>query len=405
MKIEIITIGDEVMRGETLENNTVWLSVALTAVGLTPCRETSLPDEIGGIRDELSAAAGRSDAVIVTGGLGPTVDDMTRQAAIEAFGGEVEFRPDIIESIRRRFDEIGFEMPGGYLDLARIPAGAEPLENIIGAAPGLAMEQGGCMIFLLPGVPSEMKEMFDRVVLPRLAKAVDGRSRSLRKVIRVFGLMETAVEGRISPVLGDEAMKDTSIISSPSGISVYLPEGTEDEIHEGVLKSLGDDVFGTGRVRLEEVVVRMLLERGLTLAAAESLTGGMISSMIVSVPGASGTFLEGFITYSNESKVRALGVDPRSIEDHGAVSEEVCRQMAEGARCKSGADIALSATGIAGPDGGTDEKPVGLCWMGLSGAAGTNCRQRRMAGDRAMIRMRTASMCLDMLRRRMLESG
>jgi nicotinamide-nucleotide amidase len=374
VSIEIITIGDEVLRGETTENNTVWLSMALTAAGLTPSRGTALPDDMDIIRDELSAAAARSETVIVTGGLGPTVDDVTRQAAIDAFGGEVEIHDEIVAGIEERFRELGFEMPAGYRDLARVPAGTELLDNVVGAAPGLALKVGGCRIFMLPGVPAEMKEIFERFVLPQLSSGADGLER-------------------------------LSIISSPSGISVYLPAGIDAGIAARAADSLGDNLFGEGRDRLEEVVVGMLRERGMTLATAESLSGGMLASMIVSVPGASEVFLEGHVTYSNGSKIRILGVGDRSIATAGAVSEEVCRQMAEGARRISGADVALSTTGIAGPGGATPGKPVGLCWMGLAHAGGTECRKRKMAGDRGMIRLRTACICLDMLRRRLSGEG
>lgn len=401
MRIEIITVGDEVLRGATTENNTVWLSIALTATGIPPSRHTSLPDNIVTIRDELSAAAARSDVVIVTGGLGPTLDDVTRQSAIDAFGGEVEIREEIITKIEKRFEELEFTMPEGYRDLARIPAGSEVLDNIVGAAPGLALEAGQCRVFLLPGVPGEMKEMFGRLILPRLSAGDEDR----RKVLRVTGQMETTVEDRISPLLGPEQLELLSIISSPSGISVYLPAGIDAATTVKIRESLGDDLFGEGNDTLEEVVVGMLRESGLTLVTAESLTGGMLASMIVSVPGASETFLEGYVTYSNESKTRILGVEAGVIEASGAVSEEVCGQMAEGARRISGADVSLSTTGIAGPGGATRDKPVGLVWMGLSHGGLTECRMRKMGGGRGMVRLRTACICLDMLRRRLLREN
>ena len=400
MRVEIITVGDEVLRGEITENNNVWLSRALTAIGRSPSRETALPDDIDVIRDELSAAAARSETVIVTGGLGPTVDDVTRQAAIDAFGGEVEIRDEIIVEIERRFGELGFAVPEGYRDLARIPAGADVLDNAVGVAPGLALKVGESRIFLLPGVPGEMKEIFERLILPRLASGAEER----RKVLRVYGLMETAVEERVAPVLGADDLDRLSIISSPAGISVYLPAGIDAGIAAKAAESLGDNLFGQGGDRLEEVVVAMLRSREMTLATAESLTGGMLASMIVSVPGASETFLEGYVTYSNESKIRILGVEEEVIETCGAVSEDVCGQMAAGARRISGADIALSTTGIAGPGGATPGKPVGLCWTGFAHEDVIECRQRKMAGDRGMIRLRTACVCLDMLRRSLLQS-
>jgi nicotinamide-nucleotide amidase len=398
MRVEIITVGDEVLRGETVKNNTLWLSIALTSAGIPPSRTTALPDTIDVIRDELAAAAARSDAVVVTGGLGPTVDDVTRQAAIDAFGGEVEIRQGIITGIERRFTALGFTMPEGYRDLARIPKGAGLLDNITGAAPGLALKVGECRIFLLPGVPGEMEDIFERLVLPRLVSGSEDR----REVLRVYGLMETSVEERLAPVIGEDLLEHLSIISSPSGISVYLPPGIDDAVAAKARESLGDDLFGEGSDRLEEVVVGMLRARGLTLATAESITGGMLASLIVSVPGASETFLEGYVTYSNGAKMRILGVEETAIVTYGAVSEEVCGQMAEGAARISGADVALSATGIAGPGGATEGKSVGLCWMGLTHSGMTECRKRNMAGGREMIRLRASCICLDMLRRRLL---
>jgi nicotinamide-nucleotide amidase len=260
------------------------------------------------------------------------------------------------------------------------------------------VKSGKSTVYLLPGVPSEMREMFERRILPSVSRDAG----EPRKVLRVFGLMETAVEERLAPALGEELLRGLSIISSPSGISVYLPEGIDEGTAAAAAESLGPDLFAEGPARLEEVVVAMLREKGLTIATAESLTGGMLASLIVSVPGASETFLEGYITYSNESKIRVLGVDAGAIERSGAVSEEVCAQMAAGAARVSGADAALSTTGIAGPGGAVPGKPVGSCWMGLFRSGGIECRRRRMAGDRAMVRLRTSCYCLDMLRRRLI---
>lgn len=398
MKVELIIVGAEVLRGRTAESNEVWLARALDAAGMIVRRIAVVGDSLPEIAGELTAAARRADAVIVTGGLGPTVDDMTREAAIEAFGGGVDLRPGVVREIERRFERYGLAMPDGYRALERIPAGAEVLENRVGAAPGLQLAVGGCDLFLLPGVPGEMREMFTRSVLPVIAP----RGCSSGEVLRVFGIGETRVEERLAASLGRPLPDGLSIIAGPSGTSVYLPPGLPAAAVARVRDALGPDLFGGGFDRLEEIVLRLLRERGATLATAESITGGMLASMLVSVPGASETLLEGCVAYSNSSKTRMLGVDESVIAEFGAVSAEVCDLMAEGARRASGADVALSTTGIAGPGGATADKPVGLCFVGLASAAGTRSMELRLAGDRETVRFRAASGALDLLRRELI---
>lgn len=397
MKTELIIVGAEVLRGRTEESNEVWLARALDAAGLTVSRIAVVGDDRGQIAAELAGAASRCGAVIVTGGLGPTVDDVTREAAIEAFGGGADARPHIVREIERRFERFGYPMPDGYRALERIPAGARVLENRIGAAPGIWIPREGCDVFLLPGVPAEMREIFAQAVLPALAP----RGRPAGEILRVFGIGETRVEERLAEALGTPLPEGLSIISGPSGIGVYLPGGVSAGQVGRVREALGPDLFGTGFERLEEVVLRMLRVRGASLATAESVTGGLVASLLVSVPGASETLLEGYVTYSDASKTRLLGVDESLIDRFGAVSAEVCLRMAEGARRASGADYALSTTGIAGPAGATAEKPVGLCHIGLASPSGARQRELRLAGDRETVRLRAACAALDLLRRKL----
>ncbi|MDD3642522.1 MAG: CinA family nicotinamide mononucleotide deamidase-related protein [Candidatus Krumholzibacteria bacterium] len=401
MNVELLIVGTEVLRGRTEESNEVWLARALDAAGLCVRRITVIGDDREQIAAQLGAAAGRAGAVIVTGGLGPTVDDVTREAAIDAFGGESDLRPEIVREIERRFEQFGFPMPEGYRALGRIPSGAQVIENRIGAAPGLRIVRGGCRLFLLPGVPAEMREIFTRAVLPALVP--DGSLAG--EVLRIFGIGETGVEERLVEVFGTPLPAGLSIISGPSGVGVYLPAGVAPEAVGRLRAVLGPDLFGGGNDRLEEVALRLLRQRGASLATAESVTGGLVASMLVSVPGASESLLEGYVTYSNESKTRLLGVGAAILEEFGAVSAEVCGLMAEGALRASGADYAVSTTGIAGPGGASEGKPAGLCFVGLASRAGTRRRELRSAGERETIRFRTACAAIDLLRRELAGSG
>jgi nicotinamide-nucleotide amidase len=402
-RIEIITIGDEVLRGETQENNGVWISRALIHSGLEPWKITVLPDDMDILVAELREAAGRSETIIVTGGLGPTVDDLTKEALIRALGVGTEIREGVVEAIAAWFKERAREMPAGYRDQERVPVGAEIIENPVGLAIGLRVRgeagagggAGAGEFFLLPGVPAEMQAMFSASVLPVLG--APGIDVSIR--MRTFGLMETQVEDALRKVLSEDVLKTISIISSPRGVDFYIPREPDGAAYaEKAAGELGSHIFDEGNARLEAVVVGLLVARRMTVATAESVTGGLIASTLISVPGASDTFREGFVTYSNEAKVQRLGVARATLDAHGAVSAEVCVEMAEGARAAAGADYALSTTGIAGPTGAVPGKPIGLCYVGLAGPEGTFVRKFQFPGDREMVRLRTAYFAIDMLR-------
>jgi len=394
-RIEIITVGDEVLRGETQEQNGVWLSRALIRSGLDVWKITSLPDDMDILVAEFREAAGRSEKIIVTGGLGPTVDDLTKEALIRALGAKTEFRDDIVAGVEARLRERGREMIAGYRDQGRVPVGAEIVENPVGLAVGLRVRGGGGEFFLLPGVPGEMRAMFSGSVLPALgAPGIDAYIR-----MRTFGLIETDVENALKRVIPEDVLRDVSIISSPRGADFYVPRAGDGATHAAnAARELGSYLFGEGNAPLEAVVVELLAARGLSLAAAESVTGGLIASTVVSVPGASEIFREGFVTYSNDAKVERLGVSRATLEAHGAVSAQVCIEMAEGARRSARVDYALSTTGIAGPTGAVPGKPVGTCFIGLAGPQATFCRAFQLMGDRELVRTRAAYCALDMLR-------
>jgi nicotinamide-nucleotide amidase len=392
---EIIAVGDEILRGEVEEHNSSFLSRAMARIGLVPARVTVVPDDLGVLTEEIREATVRSDIVVVTGGLGPTVDDVTREAAIVALGGRTEERDDILKQVEARFRRLGRAMPAAYRDQARVPAGADVLPNTAGAAVGLRIAGDDCELFLLPGVPEEMREMFTRSVLP----LISGRGTDTTCRLRTFGLTETELEEKLGELFGGGVSSRMSIISGPSGVDLYVPAGAGDVMTvDDIRSALGSRCYADRDETLEEVLVGLLVKRRKTVVSAESVTGGLLASTIVSVPGASDILLEGFVTYSNGSKTERLGVDSALIGEFGAVSEEVCVAMARGARERSGADFALSTTGIAGPGGGSVQKPVGLCYVGLATAGMCYRRRFLFPGTRQLVRQRTVYHALDMLR-------
>jgi nicotinamide-nucleotide amidase len=393
-RIEIIAIGDEVLRGETRGDNAAWIGRALAHAGLEVNRDTVIPDDLAAIETELRAAASRSDVAVVTGGLGPTVDDITKEALIRAFDLETVYREDIVRGIEERLAGRGRTMHAGYRDQGRVPASAAILENVVGLAVGLRVVAGGCEFFLLPGVPAEMEAMFQSSVLPALG--APGEDFAVR--LRTFGLTENEAEDLVRTAVPEAVLRGVSIISAPKGVDLYFARGGDAELIAAARRALGIRVYEVGDRSLEEVVVELLLSRRATLATAESVTGGLLASTIVSVSGASGAFREGFVVYANEAKIERLGVRRETIEGRGAVSLETCAEMARGARSRAGADFALATTGIAGPAGAVPGKPAGLCYVGCAGAEGTFVRKLLFPGDRETIRLRAAYHALDLLR-------
>jgi len=393
--VEILVVGSEIVQGRCGELNSGLISRELAAVGLEPSRITLLPDDRAVVASEIARAMDRADVVIVTGGLGSTVDDLTRRAAIDALGGETDVREDIRSAVEARFRGMDREPQKGYDDHAIVPRGALPLENGIGIAFGLRVPRGDKELYLLPGVPSEMKEMLRASVLPLLA----GRGGGEALLLRTAGLTEAEVEERLATVLESGRLENVSIVSRDSGVDCYLRPGAWDgRTREALVELFGSALYATGAESLEEVCVGALRGRRSTLSTAESVTGGLVASRIVSVPGASECFLEGFVTYGNRAKIGRLGVSPATLERHGAVSAEVCVEMAGGARERAGSDIGLSTTGIAGPDGATAGKPVGLCFVGLWDGREAYCERRIFPGDRNTVRSRAATAALDLMR-------
>jgi nicotinamide-nucleotide amidase len=412
MDAVILSIGTELTFGQTVDTNSAWLSRRLAEVGIPVLMHATVPDDLEPIRAEIVRAAGLADLVIVTGGLGPTEDDLTRHALAAAMGVELEFRAPMLEQIRAFFAARKREMPDSNRLQAMFPVGSEAVENTCGTAPGIHARCGKATVFVMPGVPREMQVMFERDLLPGLT-AAGGGAVILPRTLHTFGAGESDIGTRILDLMqrGRNPLVGTTAQQLIIGVRIHahgqtraaaeaLLESTTDEIK----RRLGPLVFGQDADTLAVAVGRLLKARGRTVATAESCTGGLLAGSFTDVPGSSAYFLDGVVTYSNAAKTELLGVPAELLARHGAVSPQVAEAMAVGCRARLHSDYALSITGIAGPDGGTPEKPVGLVYIGLADAAGCEVSERRLGETltRSEIRDRTCKLALDKLRLKLL---
>ena len=372
MRIELITTGTELMLGNTENTHAAWCGRELFKLGLRLARQTSVPDGEA-IREALTEAIGRADVVLVTGGLGPTSDDLTREIAAEVIGLELVMDEEALRTMKEYFARRGWTMAGANLKQALTPTGATVLPNGQGTAPGAYLPplldgRTNCALFLLPGPPRELYPMFHGEVVPRLRELAGDLAMSEALELKFTGIGESAfhqgVDARLAAVRDLEygycahiGEVDLRLIGPPAALARGRAIATA-QFAEFLVSDDGSS--------LEATVVRMLTEKRLTLATAESCTGGLIASRITDVPGASAVFTHGFVTYANAAKISLLGVDTNDLTTHGAVSETVACQMANGALRASGADISVAVTGIAGPDGGSPDKPVGTAWIALA---------------------------------------
>ena len=408
---EIIAIGSELLTPERTDTNSLWLTEKLNGVGIEVKLKTVVGDDDARLEEAIKDALRRSRVVITTGGLGPTEDDITRKIAARATGRRLLLDERVLAGIREKFARWGRQMPEINSRQAMVIDGAEVLDNPNGSAPGMYLEhEGRAAVVLLPGPPREMRPMFESQVLARLA-AKAGDVRVARRVLRVSGLGESAVDERIAPVYTQYKNPQTTILFNKSEVEIHLTaqgktEQEADLLLDGLAgqieERLGEAVFAFRGERMEEVVGLRLAVTGFTLAAAESCTGGLVAQRITEVPGSSVYFKEGVVAYSNEAKVRLLGVPSDLIAEYGAVSAQVAEAMAEGVRGRAGTDFGVSVTGIAGPGGGTEDKPVGLVYIALSDDAHTEHRKLLLPGDRKLIRWRASQAALDLLRRRLI---
>ena len=407
---EIVAIGSELLTPFHTDTNSLWLTEKLNGVGIEVKLKTVVGDDDARLEETLRDALRRSRVVVTTGGLGPTEDDITRKIAARALGRRLLLNEQVLEDIRAKFMRWGRKMPEINTRQAMVIEGAEVLDNPHGTAPGMYLEHEGRAVVLLPGPPREMRPMYETHVAPKLA-AKAGDLRVVRRVLRVSGLGESAVDERIAPVYTQYQNPQTTILFNRSEIEIHLTaQGKTEQEAELLLdglagqieERLGDAVFAFRGERMEEVVGLRLAVGGFTLAVAESCTGGLVAERLTEVPGSSSYFKEGVVTYSNEAKVRLLGVPYDLIGEYGAVSSQVAEAMAEGVRERAETDFGLAVTGIAGPSGGTEDKPVGLVYVALSDDAHTEHRKLLLPGDRQLIRWRASQAALDLLRRRLI---
>ena len=407
---EIIAIGSELLAPDRSDTNSLWLTERLNRLGIEVKLKTIVGDDDARLEETIKDAARRSKVVITTGGLGPTEDDITRKITARALGKRLLLDEEVLEEIRKRFQSFGVAMPERNSRQAMVIEDAAVLPNPNGTAPGMFIDHNGTAIVLLPGPPREMRPMFDNHVASRLTGRA-GTLRVVRRMLRVAGMGESAVDEKIAPIYTQYADPQTTILFNQSEIEIHLTahgrteseaESLLDRLSGQIEERLGNAVFSFAGETMEQVVGLKLAVGGYTLAVAESCTGGLLAQRLTDVPGSSKYFIEGVVAYANEAKTRELGVEPMLLMEHGAVSAPVAEAMAEGIRRKAETDFGLSVTGIAGPGGGSEEKPVGLVYIALAAEAGTEHRKLTLPGDRQLIRWRASQAALDLLRRRLI---
>jgi nicotinamide-nucleotide amidase len=412
VRCEIIGVGTELLLGQIVNTNAAWIGQRLADVGWDCLRHTAVGDNTQRIAGTIREALDRADAVIVTGGLGPTQDDVTREALAAVAGVSLRRQPELEQWLRERFARMGvLRMAEMNLRQADVPEGARVIDNPRGTAPGLIVELDGKPTYAVPGVPREMEGMLERVVLPDLAaRAGEGRA-IVSLTLRTVGVGESRLAERLTPLWEEAGSGGVTLayLASPGEVRVRLTAvgATRDEalaeiapVESRVREELGDIVYGTDDETLEAVVGRLLRERGLGLATAESLTGGLLGGRVTGIAGASDYYLGGVVAYATDAKAAQLGVDPDLLAADGPVSERVAAAMAAGARSAFGADLGLAATGVAGPTEQSGRRVGTLC-LGVADAAGAATRTLTAPGDRTQVRLWTCSVALDLLRRRL----
>lgn len=403
----IVAIGSEMLSPLRSDTNSLWLTARLEEVGIPVVRKSVVGDDVAQIGEELDAAARSAPLILTTGGLGPTADDVTVAAVGHWLPAALERNAAFVAQIRARFQARGLRMPAVNEKQADFLVGARVLENPRGTAPGFWAQGRGVEVVILPGVPSEMREIMEDSVLPELARRAGGTALR-RRVLRIGGTGESAVEELVAPVYEKWKAHPVTILASPGEVQLHLAVRDTPERAEAVLAEmerdfrevLGPRVFSRNGEDLAAAVGDLLRAKGQTLALAESCTGGMISSLVTDVAGSSDYFLGSVVSYANDAKERLLDVSAETLRLHGAVSEQAAREMARGARDRFGADVAAAVTGIAGPGGGSEEKPVGTVFLAVSGRDGFEvARKRFFGGDRGVVRRAASQLALELLRR------
>ena len=406
-RAEFIAIGSELLDPWFSDTNGAYVSRRLGEHGIAVRFRTVVGDTIEDLKETFRIALGRSDLVVATGGLGPTIDDLTREAVTELLDLPLIRDESVAQGIEERFRRHSLPMPPQNRRQAMVPRGAEVLPNALGTAPGLWLQTGRATMVLLPGVPDEMRRIVEESVLPRLPATAE---RFAYRVIKIAGLSESDVDRRLEDVARGAGPVAWTILAAPGQVEIHLRERVReggrpaaiDRLDGAIVATLGPHVFARDEERMEEVVGRLLVERGDSLSTAESLSGGAIAERITAAPGASRYFRGAIVAYCDETKKTLLGVRAETLAEHGPVSAETATEMARGARRALGSTWALSATGYAGPEGGAPGRPPGTVVLGLAGPGTETTRELKWPGGRDTVRTRTERAALDMLRRTLL---
>lgn len=409
MKAEIIAVGTELLLGDILNTNAQYLSKELAALGISVYYQSVVGDNETRLFNALQEAFEKSDMVIATGGLGPTKDDLTKEVGAKYFNKELVLDEESLNSIESFFRRMCKDIPESNKKQAMLPKGCIILKNNNGTAPGCIIEESGKTLILLPGPPKEAVPMFEESVKPYLKKFSEGIL--ISKVLRTFGLGESSMAEKVGDIINRENPTVAPYAKDNEAILRITAKGKDEEEAKKLISQtekeirniLGDYIYGEGDTTLEYVVAEMLVHKNITVATAESCTGGLIAATLVNYPGVSSIFTHGVVTYANEAKVQLLGVKNETLEKYGAVSEQTAKEMAEGIVRISGARIGISVTGIAGPGGGTKEKPVGLVYAGMCIDGKVKAKKLNLTGDRQKVRTRTVMTVLDWLRRELKE--
>ena len=409
MKAEILAVGTELLMGQITNTNAQYISQKLNSIGIDVYYHSVVGDNSGRLKESLLNALNRCDLVIMAGGLGPTQDDLTKETVADVLEKKLVLHEESLERIKLFFDRMKREMTDNNIKQAYLPEGCTVIENNNGTAPGCIVEKDAKIVVMLPGPPKEMKPMLDDTVIPYLEQK--SGYKTVSKYLRVFGIGESQLEDRIMDLV--DAQKEVTIATYAKEGQVTVRLTTKCKTYEEAIFKikpgeeelagrLGDNLYSSEYEELYYGASKLLIEHGITISLAESCTGGMIASRLTDVPGISKVFNRGIVSYSNEAKMENLSVSPETLEKYGAVSRQTAIEMAEGVRKTAKTDLGISVTGIAGPDGGTDQKPVGLVYVALADKSGCDCRELRLTGNRDRIRNMTTLYVFDMIRRYVL---
>lgn len=410
MQAELIFTGTELLLGEVTNTHGQYLGRKLSELGIEVVRHTAVGDCKNNLKEVLRGALARSDIVFTTGGLGPTTDDVTKESLAELLGLEMVLNESALNCMREFFKRRGTTVPDALMKQAYMPAGAEVLPNLEGSAPGVMLKYGNRMIFMLPGPPRELRSIFENSVQPVLAGLGARGEVTYSKVFKLTGISESEVQVRLADISKSENPL-LAFVAKPGEVDVRVTARAEDiksarimagELGEKVRERLSGYIFGTGNEVLEATVGKLLTQKGVTVAVAESCTGGLIAKRLTDIAGSSRYFMGGVVAYDNTVKSGLLGVPTATLAKHGAVSREVAVSMAQGIRHITGSELGLAVTGIAGPEGGSPQKPVGLVYIALAASDGTCCREFRFPGHRDAVRCGAANAGLNMIRLHLL---